>query len=75
MEDDRMNSLEKSFVEAITLQMKNQKVRQRDLALALGISEKHMSQIFTGKAKLALTYIERISRELDIHWVIMGMRD
>lgn len=36
------------------------KVRQRDLALALGLSEKHISQMLTGRAQGTLETWDRL---------------
>lgn len=45
-------------------QMKESRVRQRDLALAVGISEKHLSQMLTGRTAGSLAMWDRLFGEL-----------
>lgn len=45
-------------------------VRQRDLALALGISEKHMSQMLTGRVGGSIEWLEQIAAQLGRRWVL-----
>jgi plasmid maintenance system antidote protein VapI len=41
-------------------QMEEAHVRQRDLALAVGISEKHLSQMLTGRAQGSLVMWDKL---------------
>jgi plasmid maintenance system antidote protein VapI len=41
-------------------QMGETKVRQRDLALVVGISEKHLSQVLTGRAQGTLEMWDKL---------------
>lgn len=45
-------------------QMKKAHVRQRDLALAVGISEKHLSQMLTGRVQGSLAMWDKLFEEL-----------
>jgi len=45
-------------------QMKEAHVRQRDLALAVGISEKHLSQMLTGRTQGSLAMWDKLFAEL-----------
>ena len=45
-------------------------VRQRDLALAVGISEKHLSQLLTGKAEGSFAMWEALFAELGYRLIV-----
>ncbi len=63
-------SAETRVVYLIRWAMRNQAVTQRELAGLAGISEKHMSQLMTGKVRMSLELAEVLLANLGFRLII-----
>ncbi len=65
-----MTALWDQFAGQIRIALEQQQIRQHDLALALGISDKHVSQLLTGRATPSWEMLDRITGQLGIVWTV-----
>ena len=50
--------------------IKERAITQRDLAARIGTSQKHLSQLLTGKCTLSLAWVDRIADACDYDLII-----
>ena len=56
----------KTLVEMLELKMFERKMKQKDLALVLGITENRISEVMNGKRKVNMDLAKRIHKELKV---------
>lgn len=65
-----MDSLHSALADAINLRRREVGLSQRQLCDLAGISEKHLSQMFTGHADGSLDMWDRLARVMGCQWVL-----
>ncbi len=59
-----MTALWEQFAAGIRAALERQQIRQHDLALALGVSDKHISRLLTGHGTPSWEMLDRITEQL-----------
>ncbi len=65
-----MTALWEQFAAGIRAALERQQIRQHDLALALGVSDKHISRLLTGHGTPSWEMLDRITEQLGIVWTV-----